>query len=198
LAKPSRGASKCREPSFKGGALSPVAPCLRTPHAKAARGRSDKRHRFGLARLIYWGAVLAIWAVLTVAGLFTWVGLHLPPIQSLAIPKRPPSIQINSLNARLFATRGEMGGAALPLKDMPAHLPNAFIAFEDRRFRFHHGIDPVGLFRAVVTNLLHRGISQGGSTTLSSLPRTVPNPGPQPHAQAAGGGAGDVAGAQIL
>jgi len=47
---------------------------------------------------------------------------------------------------------------------MPAHLPNAFIAIEDRRFRFHHGIDPVGLFRAVLANALHRGISQGGST----------------------------------
>jgi penicillin-binding protein 1A len=173
LAKPSRGASKRREPSFKGGALSPVAPRLRTLHANAASGRSDKRRRFGLARLVYWGAVLAIWAALTVAGLFTWVGLHLPPIQSLEIPKRPPSIQINSLDARLFATRGEMGGAALPLKDMPAHLPNAFIAIEDRRFRFHHGIDPVGLFRAVVANLLHRGISQGGSTITQQLAKNL-------------------------
>jgi penicillin-binding protein 1A len=172
LAKPSRGASKLRAPFFKGGALSPV-PRLRTPHAKAASGRSGKRRRFGFARLIYWGAVLAIWAVLTVAGLFTWVGLHLPPIQSLEIPKRPPSIQINSLDARLFATRGEMGGAALPLKDMPAHLPNAFIAIEDRRFRFHHGIDPVGLFRAVVANLLHRGISQGGSTITQQLAKNL-------------------------
>jgi penicillin-binding protein 1A len=172
LAKPSRGASKLRAPFFKGGALSPV-PRLRTPHAKAARGRSGKRRRFGLGRLIYWGAVLAIWAVLTVAGLFTWVGLHLPPIQSLEIPKRPPSIQINSLDARLFATRGEMGGAALPLNDMPAHLPNAFIAIEDRRFRFHRGIDPVGLFRAVVANLLHRGVSQGGSTITQQLAKNL-------------------------
>ena len=228
LAKPSRGASKRREPSLKSGAgtldvrLSPedrsaapasdaararrpakphsakpipikpastkanapkvriepkvdlpVAPRLRTPHTKAASGRSGKRRRFGFGRLIYWGAVLAIWAVLAVAGLFTWVGLHLPPIQSLEIPKRPPSIQINSLDARLFATRGEMGGAALPLKDMPAHLPNAFIAIEDRRFRFHHGIDPVGLFRAVVANLLHRGISQGGSTITQQLAKNL-------------------------
>jgi penicillin-binding protein 1A len=85
------------------------------------------------------------------------VGLHLPPIQSLEIPKRPPSIQINSLDGRLFATRGEMGGAALPLKDMPAHLPNA----------------PVGLFRAVVANLLHRGISQGGSTITQQLAKNL-------------------------
>jgi hypothetical protein len=91
LAKPSRGASKRREPFFKGGALSPVAPRLRTPHATAS-GRSDKRRRFGLARLVYRGAVLAIWAVLTVAGLFTWVCLHLPPIQSLSKVKTRRSL----------------------------------------------------------------------------------------------------------
>ena len=92
MAKPSRGASKRREPFFKGGALLAVAPRLRTPHAKAASGRSDKRRRFGLARLVYWGAVLAIWAVLTVAGLFTWVCLHLPPIQSLSKVKTRRSL----------------------------------------------------------------------------------------------------------
>jgi penicillin-binding protein 1A len=151
----------------------PVAPRIPAPHKKAASRRSGKRRRFGFGRLIYWGAVLAIWVVLGVAGLFTWVGMHLPPIQSLEIPKRPPSILINSLDARLFATRGEMGGAALPLKDMPAHLPSAFIAVEDRRFRFHHGIDPVGLFRAVVANLLHRGISQGGSTITQQLAKNL-------------------------
>ncbi len=151
----------------------PAAPRLPAPRKKVASARSGRRRRFGLTRLIYWGAVLAIWAVLAVAGVFTWVGMHLPPIQSLEIPKRPPSIQINSLDTRVFATRGEMGGAALPLKDMPAHLPNAFIAVEDRRFRFHHGIDPVGLFRAVVANLLHRGISQGGSTITQQLAKNL-------------------------
>ncbi len=151
----------------------PVAPRLPAPRKKAASGRGGRRRRFGLSRLIYWGAVLAIWAMLAVAGVFTWVGMHLPPIQSLEIPKRPPSIQINSLDTHVFATRGEMGGAALPLKDMPAHLPNAFIAIEDRRFRFHHGIDPVGLFRAVVANLLHRGISQGGSTITQQLAKNL-------------------------
>jgi penicillin-binding protein 1A len=151
----------------------PVTPRLPTPHKKAGSGRSGKRRRFGFGRLVYWGSVLAIWAVLAVVGVFTWVGLHLPPIQSLEIPKRPPSIQINSLDARVFANRGEMGGAALALKDMPAHLPNAFIAVEDRRFRFHHGIDPVGLFRAVVANLLHRGISQGGSTITQQLAKNL-------------------------
>ena len=57
--------------------------------------------------------------------------------------------------------------------EMPAHLPNAFIAIEDRRFRSHHGVDPVGLLRAVFANLLHRGISQGGSTITQQLAQNL-------------------------
>jgi penicillin-binding protein 1A len=145
------------------------------PPAPPKKGKTARRggRRFGIVRLAYWGAVLSIWAALGVVGLFAWVAMHLPPIQSLEIPKRPPSVQINSLDAKVFANRGEMGGAALAIKEMPAHLPNAFIAIEDRRFRSHHGVDPVGLFRAVFANLLHRGISQGGSTITQQLAKNL-------------------------
>ena len=150
-------------------------PARSRPPAPPKKGKTARRggRRFGIVRLAYWGAVLSIWAALGVVGLFAWVAMHLPPIQSLEIPKRPPSVQINSLDAKVFANRGEMGGAALAIKEMPAHLPNAFIAIEDRRFRSHHGVDPVGLFRAVVANLLRRGISQGGSTITQQLAKNL-------------------------
>src|SRR5262249_56035274 len=90
-----------------------------------------------LVRLIYWGVVLVLWAAIGLAGLFAWVGFHLPPIQSLEIPKRPPTIAINTSDGRIFATRGEMGGAAIPISEMPPYLPKAFIAIEDRRFSAH-------------------------------------------------------------
>ncbi|MBO0751554.1 MAG: transglycosylase domain-containing protein, partial [Bradyrhizobiaceae bacterium] len=117
--------------------------------------------RSGWVRLAYWGTVLALWTVIGLGALFTWVGFHLPPVQSLHVPKRPPAIEIRGADGHVFATRGEMGGAAIPLSDMPDYLPKAFIAIEDRRFYEHHGIDPWGLIRAAVSNLLHRNISQG-------------------------------------
>ena len=135
-------------------------------------GRKARR-RFGFGRLLYWATVLAIWAGLGIVAVFVWVALHLPPIQSLAIPPRPPSVTINTGDGHTFATRGDMGGGAVPLKEMPAHLPNAFIAIEDRRFYHHRGIDPIGLIRAVLANLLHRGISQGGSTITQQLAKNL-------------------------
>ncbi len=136
-------------------------------------GRKGRRTKFGLRPLLYWGAVLSIWTVIGIIGLFAWVAMHLPPIQSLEIPKRPPSVQIDTMDGRVFAMRGDMGGGTVPVKEMPAYLPRAFIAIEDRRFYSHRGIDPIGLTRAVLANLLHRGISQGGSTITQQLAKNL-------------------------
>lgn len=138
-----------------------------------ARRRSKSRMGAGLGRLVYWGAVLSLWGVIAVFGVVIWVGAHLPPIQSLEIPKRPPTIQIVGVDGSLLAQRGEMAGANVSLKDLPPYLPKAFIAIEDRRFYSHFGIDPIGILRALVTNVLHRGVSQGGSTLTQQLAKNL-------------------------
>ncbi|MGY4628242.1 transglycosylase domain-containing protein [Bradyrhizobium sp. USDA 4486] len=138
-----------------------------------AKRRSKSRGGFGLGRLVYWGAVLSLWGVIAVIGVVIYVGAHLPPIQSLEIPKRPPTIQIVGIDGSMLAQRGEMAGANVALKDLPPYLPKAFIAIEDRRFYSHFGIDPIGILRALVTNVLHRGVSQGGSTLTQQLAKNL-------------------------
>lgn len=141
--------------------------------SSGAKRRSKSSIGAGLGRLVYWGAVLSLWGVIAVVGVVIWVGAHLPPIQSLEIPKRPPTIQIVGMDGSLLAQRGEMAGANVSLKDLPPYLPKAFIAIEDRRFYSHFGIDPVGILRALVTNVLHRGVSQGGSTLTQQLAKNL-------------------------
>ena len=126
-----------------------------------------------IGRLFYWGAVLGLWGAIAAVGVVVWVGAHLPAIQSLEIPKRPPTIQIVGMDGSVLAQRGEMAGANVALKDLPPYLPKAFIAIEDRRFYSHYGVDPVGIARAAVTNLLHRGVSQGGSTLTQQLAKNL-------------------------
>ncbi|MDA9528938.1 transglycosylase domain-containing protein [Bradyrhizobium sp. CCBAU 25338] len=138
-----------------------------------AKRRSKSRGGFSLGRLVYWGAVLSLWGVIAVIAVVVYVGAHLPPIQSLEIPKRPPTIQIVGMDGSMLAQRGEMAGANIALKDLPPYLPKAFIAIEDRRFYSHFGIDPVGILRALVTNVLHRGVSQGGSTLTQQLAKNL-------------------------
>jgi penicillin-binding protein 1A len=47
----------------------------------------------------------------------------------------------------------------------------ALLAREDSRFFQHHGIDPVGIVRALVRNLVHLGVREGGSTITQQLAR---------------------------
>jgi penicillin-binding protein 1A len=138
-----------------------------------SKRRSKSRGRFSIGRLFYWTAVLGLWAVIAVVGVVIYVGAHLPPIQSLEIPKRPPTIRIVGLDGSVLASRGEMPGANIALKDLPPYLPKAFIAIEDRRFYSHYGVDPIGILRAAVTNVLHRGVSQGGSTLTQQLAKNL-------------------------
>src|SRR5712672_3540816 len=142
--------------------------------SKASRNRRTKTPaRVGLYRLFYWGAVLGLWAAIARVGVIVWAGAHRRPIQALDIPKRPPTIEITGLDGSVLAQRGEMAGANVSLKELPPYLPNAFIAVEDRRFYSHHGIDPIGIARAAVANLLHRSVSQGGSTLTQQLAKNL-------------------------
>ena len=124
-------------------------------------------------RVAYWGLVVGLWLAIGCIGLITWVGAHLPPIQSLEIPKRQPSIQIVDIQGRALARRGDLAGAPLPLREMPSYVPKAFIAIEDRRFHEHYGVDPFGIGRAFVANVLHRSVAQGGSTITQQLAKNL-------------------------
>lgn len=170
--KPKRRAAKSR-PVDDDEDDAPPPRKSRASARKDTKTKSKPRSRSVVGRLVYWGAVLGLWAVIAIAGVIVWVGAHLPAIQSLEIPKRPPTIQITGMDGSLIATRGEMPGANVSLKDLPPYLPRAFIAIEDRRFYSHFGVDPTGIARAAVTNLLHRGVSQGGSTLSQQLAKNL-------------------------
>src|SRR5262245_55134448 len=138
---------------------------------RAARSARGKRTLIG--RIAYWSLVVGLWLGIGAVGVVAWVGAHLPPIQSLEIPKRAPSIQIVDLQGRALARRGDLAGEPLPLKEMPSYVPKAFVAIEDRRFYDHSGIDPFGIGRAFVANVLHRAVAQGGSTITQQLAKNL-------------------------
>ena len=177
-----------KEPTFGFGAalsdlrLGPqdrvaVADDKKSDRKKTSGRKSSKARKSGLRsalrRMAYWGAVLGLWGGIAIAGVAVYVGSHLPPIQSLEIPKKPPTIQIVGYDGTTLAMRGEQAGANVSLKDLPPYLPKAFIAIEDRRFYSHWGVDPVGIARAAVTNVMHRGVSQGGSTLTQQLAKNL-------------------------
>ena len=57
----------------------------------------------------------------------------------------------------------------VPLDEVPPHVRDAVLATEDRRFYSHTGLDPVGIARALVTDLLSGELRQGASTLTQQL-----------------------------
>ena len=143
-------------------------------HGDEGRSRSSgPRRRSILGRMVYGTVVLSLWGAIALAGLVAYHATQLPPIDQLAVPKRPPNIAILAADGTLLANRGETGGRSIALKELPPYLPKAFVSIEDRRFYSHFGVDPIGIARALARNITRRGVSQGGSTLTQQLAKNL-------------------------
>jgi penicillin-binding protein 1A len=146
----------------------------RSNNRSGARARSAKKPRRSLlGRLAYWGFTLGVWGFIGLLGFFAYHAMKLPPIDQLAVPKRPPNIAILANDGTLLANRGETGGGVVTFKELPPYLPQAFVSIEDRRFYSHFGIDPIGIARAMLRNLTGGRLSEGGSTLTQQLAKNI-------------------------
>jgi penicillin-binding protein 1A len=120
-----------------------------------------------------WSVVLSVWGL--VAGFvallfFAW---DLPRPEDAMTNTRRPSVTLVAADGALLSTSGDLYGETVRLRDLPAHVPAAFIAIEDRRFREHHGLDVIGVARALVVNLTAGRVVQGGSTLTQQLAKNL-------------------------
>ncbi len=141
---------------------------------KQRRNNRTRRRRSLFGGLLYWSCVACIWGLIGVTGIVAFYAGKLPPIDKLAVPKRPPNIAILAADGTLLANRGDTGGPAIQLRELPGYLPKAFVAIEDRRFYSHWGIDVKGIARAMYANLTRdKGGMQGGSTLTQQLAKNL-------------------------
>lgn len=177
----SGGPRERREPRFDddgyggddGFRLTPSDRSGRRGGKEPPRRRGKRRRRGFFGTLVYWSFVLGLWALLAVGGVVAYFAMKLPPIDQLAVPKRPPNIAILASDGTLIANRGETGGSSVPITELPPYLGKAFVAIEDRRFYQHFGIDLAGLARAIVRNVSAGRAEQGGSTLTQQLAKNV-------------------------
>jgi penicillin-binding protein 1A len=97
----------------------------------------------------------------------------LPDVNSLLVNGPSRDITLLDDHGRLIARRGLTQGVLVDVSKLPTYVPNAFIAIEDRRFREHIGLDPVGLLRAAYENMMQGHVVQGGSTLTQQLAKNL-------------------------
>ncbi len=78
-------------------------------------------------------------------------------------------LEIEPEEIMLFFGRERESRRLVSIQKVPQHLIHAILAAEDHRFFEHWGIDPRGILRALITNLRHGAIRQGGSTITQQL-----------------------------
>src|SRR3989344_3854456 len=127
-------------------------------------GGDGKAARTPLRRLLYWSAVLAVWGLIFLVVFFAVFARDLPDTSTLYNVDRQPSITSLDRNGALIDVRGTQQAPPADLEALPAYVPAAFIAIEDRRFYYHPGFDPIGMMRAAATNMRDGRVVQGGST----------------------------------
>jgi penicillin-binding protein 1A len=117
--------------------------------------------------------LLAIWGGIALAGLLLVLTWDLPRTDIALSATRRPGVTLEATDGRIVATSGDVHGEIVRLRDLPPHLPAAVIAIEDRRFREHLGIDPIGIARAAWVNWTTGRLAQGGSTLTQQLAKNL-------------------------
>ena len=121
---------------------------------------------FVLLMLLAWGAIF---------GAVFWSHFlsDLPDVKNLFAEGPSRDVTILDDRGRMIARRGVFQDAMIKASALPGYVPNAFIAIEDRRFRDHFGLDPIGMMRAGIANMMAGHVVQGGSTLTQQLAKNL-------------------------
>ena len=98
---------------------------------------------------------------------------QLPSFDSLKSSPNGQMIRVHAADGTVIVSMGPSFGEWLPYGQIPKVMRDATVSVEDRRFRSHIGVDPVGVARSVKVRYDRGHWTQGGSTITQQLARTV-------------------------
>lgn len=118
---------------------------------------------------------LVLSVVVVVLGYVFAVTRNLPDVDRVLEDGINPThwTQIFAADGSPIMSFGKFHHKRVPIAEVSPHFVDALLATEDRRFRVHKGVDPVAIGRAVVSDISHGKIKEGGSTLTQQLARNV-------------------------
>src|SRR3954449_1072091 len=140
----------------------------RTPTANASSGRSTFKT---VLKALAYAALLGLLALGVAVAVAT---AYLPSYSDLT--KRSDlgqMIRVHAANGQVLVSIGPSFGKWLPYDQIPAEMRAAMISTEDRRFRSHIGVDPIGLGRAIASAVVKGRRVSATSTITQQLARNI-------------------------
>ncbi|MBI3811002.1 MAG: PBP1A family penicillin-binding protein [Nitrospirae bacterium] len=124
-------------------------------------------------KLLIVSASLMIGGAVGLVGVFWYFSKDLPSIESLREYQPSLVTKIYGDDRQLVGQFYIERRVLVPLAQMPSDLLHAIIAVEDSRFYEHKGVDPLGILRAMLTNIETLRLRQGASTITQQLARSL-------------------------
>lgn len=124
---------------------------------------------FALLRFLFWGGLLGVG---TVAGVVMYYSRDLPSPSKLSEYKPATVTRLYANDGSMFKEYAREHRIYTPIQSVPQVVIDAFVAAEDRNFFIHSGIDPMGILRAMVSNL-SSGTKQGASTITQQVIKNI-------------------------
>ena len=130
--------------------------------------------RRGVVKGVVWTALLfCITGTGVLGGVVAAYVRDLPPLDILEEYQPSLVTTLYDDQGKPFASFYEQRRILVPLDKIPRFLREAIIAVEDSRFYQHYGLDPVGITRALWSNLSCLCLAQGGSTITQQLAKVL-------------------------
>jgi penicillin-binding protein 1A len=126
-----------------------------------------------LRALLIWGSALAILGVIFLGTAVLMTARELPSFSSLQSSQNGQMIVVRARDGTELVSLGPSYGKWLPYEQIPDVMKDAIVSVEDRRFRNHWGVDPIGVVRSVMVRYESGRWRQGGSTITQQLARTI-------------------------
>jgi penicillin-binding protein 1A len=125
-----------------------------------------------LKRLILYAiGATALFAVLTVGGLYVYTALAVP-MNTLKDYHPSSTTKVYSDDGLVIGEFYNERRTVVPFSEIPEHLVYAFLAAEDSKFFRHEGIDYLGIMRALYKNVQAGKVVQGASTITQQVAKS--------------------------
>ena len=141
--------------------------------AKSSKSSEETPKRGRLRRWFNY-ALVALGLVLI--GVLAFVAIawsQLPEYDTLKSSPNGQMIRVHALDGSVIVSLGPSYGDWIQYNDIPPVMIDAMVSIEDKRFRSHPGVDPIGIARSFYVRVVKGRFTQGGSTITQQLARNL-------------------------